>query len=206
MTATAIRNHTQLLNYLVEKYNLKSYLEIGTQRAENNFIKINADFKVGVDPEPVTIVDGIVKMKSDDYFKSRDENKIHQRTFDLVFIDGLHHADQVKRDFENSLRCLNDGGFIVIHDTLPEDESTTHVPRDSKIWHGDVYKFCLNINRYQGIDFATVNMDCGCMVIWKDENRNHELWADFGDSWDAYQKHRHQKMKIIQPDEIEKYF
>ena len=30
--------------------------------------------------------------------------------FDLIFIDGLHHADQVKRDFENSLRCLNDNG------------------------------------------------------------------------------------------------
>ena len=206
MTATAIRNHTQLLNYLVEKYNLKSYLEIGTQRSENNFIKINADFKVGVDPEPVTIVDGIVKMKSDDYFKSRDENKIHQRTFDLVFIDGLHHADQVKRDFENSLRCLNDGGFIVIHDTLPEDESTTHVPRDSKIWHGDVYKFAMGLGAYDGIKFYTINMDCGCTVVWKEGTSNHARFYATDTSFDNYLACRKQTLRIIQPDEIEKYF
>ena len=45
-----INHHTQLLNYLIERYGLKSYLEIGLQNPANNFDKINANVKVGVDP------------------------------------------------------------------------------------------------------------------------------------------------------------
>lgn len=45
-----INHHTQLLNYLIERYGLKSYLEIGLQNPANNFDKINAWLKIGVDP------------------------------------------------------------------------------------------------------------------------------------------------------------
>ena len=46
-----ITHHTQLLNVLIKKHNLKSYLEIGVQNPANNFDKIECDSKVGVDPE-----------------------------------------------------------------------------------------------------------------------------------------------------------
>lgn len=203
MTATAIRNHTQLLNYLVEKYNLKNYLEIGTQDPKNNFDKINAIYKTAVDPQFVQKrCSGFYEMTSDEFFKQHDFN----RKYSLIFIDGLHHADQVKRDFENSIRCLNDGGFIVIHDTLPEDESTTHVPRDSKIWHGDVYKFAMGLGAYDGIKFYTINMDCGCTVVWKEGTSNHARFYATDTSFDNYLACRKQTLRIIQPDEIEKYF
>ena len=135
-----ITHHTQLLNYLIERYGLKSYLEIGVQNPANNFDKINCPYKEGVDPEIKRRGD-LFDMTSDKYFEMIPE----YRFFDLIFIDGLHHADQVKRDFENSLRCLNDNGFIVIHDTLPDEEQYTTVPRQTKKWFGDVYKFAMTL-------------------------------------------------------------
>ncbi len=94
-----ITNHTQLLNALIEKYNLKSYLEIGVQNKANNYNKIICPVKVGVDP---AVNDSEIRgMTSDEYFEAIKNNN-PAPVFDLIFLDGLHHADQVKRDFENS--------------------------------------------------------------------------------------------------------
>ena len=160
-----INYHTALLNYLVDRHGLKSYLEIGVQNPANNFDKVKAQAKVGVDPEvkdDIRVYEGT----SDDYFigYGQEEDK---RTYDLIFIDGDHTKEQVKRDFENSLRCLNQNGFIVIHDTLPLNEQGTRVPRETKQWWGDVYKFAFELNLYPGIDFCTYDFDNGCTVVWK---------------------------------------
>ncbi len=203
-----ITNHTQLLNWLIDKYKFKSYLEIGVQSVKQNFDKVKAPFKLGVDPE--VTAKGVLRLSSDEFFCYVKGFQPIQgeavKTYDLIFIDGLHHADQVQRDFENSLKCLNEGGRIVIHDTLPEHEETTHVPRDSKQWHGDVYKFAMELQNRDGIDFHTVNMDNGCTVVWKDENcasDNNFAFTNFG--WELYMKYRQESMRIIQPSDIETY-
>jgi len=173
-------NHTQLINHLISKHNLKSYLEIGVNHPANNLNKIRCNDKTGVDPAIDFI--GVERCTSDNFFEHGP-----QRTFDLIFIDGLHHADQVKRDFENSLRCLNDGGFIVIHDCLPEDEITTCVPRgNQKMWHGDVYKFCMTLKSYSGIDFITYDFDNGCCVVWEDEAKKGSLLYQGPFNWTNY--------------------
>ena len=64
--------------------------------------------------------------------------------------------------------CLSDNGFIVIHDVLPENEAGTVVPRETKQWWGDVYKFAMNIAVYAGIRYETFNIDNGCMLVYKD--------------------------------------
>jgi hypothetical protein len=154
-----ITHHTQLLNALIEKHNLKSYLEIGVQNPANNFDKIECKDKQGVDPE-IKTHNRILGNTSDFFFD------LIERKYDLIFIDGLHHADQVKRDFENSLKCLNDNGYIVIHDVLPENEQGTKVPRETKVWWGDVYKFAMTMHDY-GYEFKTFNIDNGCMLVSK---------------------------------------
>jgi hypothetical protein len=76
------------------KISAKSYLEIGVSGGEN-FQKIRCENKVGVDPEPTS--PATIFLPSDDFFKQNKE------TFDVIFIDGLHHSDQVLRDINNSL-------------------------------------------------------------------------------------------------------
>jgi len=194
-----LKTHTELLNYLATKHNLKSYLEIGVQNPANNFDKIVCVNKLGVDPELDTT--DIIFGDTSDYFFFGNKN-----TFDLIFIDGLHHADQVKRDFDNSLRCLNAGGYIVIHDTLPENEAGTIVPRETRQWWGDVYKFAMELRSYKFIQYFTVKMDNGCTVVWKDDTQAMSIKYNGTIDWPYYGEYKNNMLHLIQPSEIGNYF
>ena len=88
-------NRTALLNFIISNHSKKvecDYLEIGCA-SNANFDSISLTNKVGVDPD----MGGNVRLTSDDFFKSQDKN------FDLIFIDGLHTYEQVKKDFINCL-------------------------------------------------------------------------------------------------------
>jgi SAM-dependent methyltransferase len=155
-----LRSHTDLINYFVKPHH--TYLEIGTQR-NVNYNVINAKFKIGVDPDPNA--KATFCGTSDEYFALPRVPFV-----DVCFIDGLHHADQVKRDFDNTLKILKEGGVIIFHDTFPETIELTSVPRAKKgRWLGDVYKFILELNTYTGIDFRTLDFDNGCTVAWRDD-------------------------------------
>jgi hypothetical protein len=189
-----ITHHTQLLNSLIEKHNLKSYLEIGVNNPANNFDKIKCEYKEGVDPA-VKHKD-VASITSDQYFPRSIELG---SSFDLIFIDGLHHADQVKRDFENSLKCLNDNGFIVIHDVLPQNERGTLVPRQTREWWGDVYKFAMTMHDY-GCEFKTFNIDNGCMVVSKSPIIKPLNPSNVKYDWETFKMYKHVLLRIV--DEV----
>ena len=86
--------------------------------------------KIGVDP----VSGENMIMTSDDFFTKNKDN------FDLVLIDGLHTYAQVKKDILNSLKILNDGGLILLHDCLPKDYFAHAVPRSIIDWNGDVWR------------------------------------------------------------------
>lgn len=176
-------NHTDLINYISAKIGAKSYLEIGTNNCKN-FNAIQVSHKVGVDPDlnsPCAI-----HKTSDEFFM---ENK---ETFSIVFIDGLHHADQVKRDIENAWNYLSEKGVIVVHDCNPSEERYTHVPRDSKVWNGDVYK---TISALAGFSHFTIDFDYGCCVI-KKTNRDL-IWMEEYPTWQDFEQCRKELLKLV---------
>lgn len=183
-----LSSRTDLLNYLIERYGLKSYCEIGLQNAANNFDKIKCRIKTSVDPDP--LAKAFFDCSSDDFFR------VNHTIFDLYLVDGLHHAEQVKKDFENALQCLSDKGFIVLHDCLPTEEQYTKVPRETKIWYGDVYKFAMTLQEYAGINFVTWDNDCGCCVIWKDFGRSVTP-TKIESTWKMYQLFGKQVLNVI---------
>ena len=44
----------------------------------------------------------------------------------------------MKKDILNSIKFLNNNGFILVHDCLPSTLSSQAVPRYKMLWHGDV--------------------------------------------------------------------
>ena len=50
------------------------------------------------------------KSTSDIFFKN------NQKSFDIIYIDGLHKYYQVKKDLKNALKCLNEDGIIICDD------------------------------------------------------------------------------------------
>jgi hypothetical protein len=77
---------------------------------------------------------------SDEFFAQNDKRKKEKERFDLIFIDGLHHADQVEKDIVNAWYALNEGGVILLHDVHPPTEAHQVVPREQLSWTGDVWK------------------------------------------------------------------
>lgn len=190
-----ITNHTELLQALIDKHNLKSYLEIGINNPANNFDRLRCERTDGVDP--FVTHPYVNKYTSDEFF-----TKVDAMQWDLIFIDGNHTAEQVKKDFENSLRCLTDNGFIVIHDVLPENEEGTLIPRQTRKWWGDVYKFAMTIRKGFGypVQAKTFNIDEGCMLVWNAENNYGPLPFNFIADWKTYKKMGRQLLNVV--DEV----
>jgi len=148
----------ELIQYYINKTQTNNYLEIG---CDNNkvFKKIRCKNKIGVDP----VRGGTHRMTSDDFFKNNIEY------FGVIFIDGLHHYDQVKKDVNNSLEFLDKDGYIVIHDMIPLGPEYAIVPRplEPKTWMGDVWRLSFYLKEREDVRFKIVKIDCGCGVLQK---------------------------------------
>lgn len=185
-----MNNHTDLLNLIAKKIKAESYLEIGVFNPDHNFNKINVPVKLSVDPDHDARA--IICNTSDGYFERKDPNK----KFDLIFIDGLHHADQVEKDIINSWNCLTPGGVIVLHDCNPPTEATTCVPRGKqREWCGNVYQ---TVSKIASPKF-TVDFDYGCMVIRKYKNGEFDLLFDTSVQidWVTFDRHRSELLNLI---------
>jgi len=118
-----MKTRTDLINYFIQKFNYKTYLEIGLAKG-NNFNNINCLNKEAIDPNSFyferSINQGTLHATtSDEFFK-----KINlEKKWDIIFVDGFHEKKQVKRDIENSLLHLNENGIVVCHDVNPREES-----------------------------------------------------------------------------------
>ena len=91
---------------------------------------------------------------------------VNKKKFDVIFIDGLHEYDQVRRDIINSIRDLKEGGWIVLHDMLPRNWIEGHVPALSpNFWTGDVWKIAFELINTKGIVFKIAKIDFGVGVM-----------------------------------------
>ena len=158
-----------LIEYLIKKNNYKNYLEIGCDKNQL-FSKVNINNKIGVDP----VSGGNVRKTSDDFLK---ENK---SSFDIVFIDGLHTYEQVKKDILNSVNCLLDEGIILVHDCMPDSLGKQAVPRYKMQWNGDVWKAIVDLRQQENLEIYTCEIDQGIGVISKKKNsyQLHEIFWD----------------------------
>tara|TARA_B100000787_G_C16090483_1_gene248698 strand:- start:58 stop:732 length:675 start_codon:yes stop_codon:yes gene_type:complete len=191
-------SRVKIIQEIIEFKKYNNYLEIGCDN-DDLFSKIKINFKIGVDP----ISGGTLRITSDDFFK---ENK---DTFDIIFIDGLHHYKQVKKDIINSLNCINENGVIILHDCMPISYLEQAVPRSQHLWTGDVWKAFVEIRTKEDCDSYTCLADKGLGIVMKRTNKNQ-----LSIKMDNFQKlkfkdyyYNHQTMmNIIEYIDIQKIF
>jgi len=154
--ASIRHNRISLVNLLLCDRPDGDYLEIGC--ASNLlFDAVLAGHKTGVDPQS----GGTHRQTSDDFFRDPPDAR-----FDVVFIDGLHHYEQVRRDVVNALRSTRVGGWIGLHDMLPRDWIEEHVPQISTSrWTGDGWKVAFELMASPDVDFRLMAIDHGVGVI-----------------------------------------
>lgn len=149
-----------IVNFLIEKYNYKKYLEIGVKNGRSfKHIKIDKD---GVDPAGKCNY----IMTSDNFFKSIPSSQ----KYDIVFIDGLHLKQQVLNDVNNSLKHLSSNGRIVIHDCNPPKENYASPKEHKGIWNGTVWEAFVELRMTRSDLFMyVIDTDYGCGVIRRGE-------------------------------------
>lgn len=175
---------SDVINYLLEIIGGRdrSYLEIGVRDVSDNFEKIIAEKKYGVDPGYERLENSVdFKMTSDEFFKQLSLGKILSplTRFDVIFIDGLHLADQAYADIQNSLKFIRDDGFIVLHDCNPpteyharENPSYQMSPARGQ-WNGTVWKAAYKIRIDDSLSFCVIDSDFGIGIITKNKYFEH---------------------------------
>lgn len=202
LTSEVRRFH--IINYLINKYNLVNYLEIGVFNGEN-IRQVVAVHKDAVDPGAEGIVAPEVNypMTSDNFFellKGHEEIK-----YDIIFIDGLHHSEQVTKDIHNSLNHLVDGGFIVMHDCNPPTYEAQKIPRETMAWNGDTWKsyvsFKLSNPSYK---CCVIDTDFGVGVIQKTQSLYNKAIVDL--EYKTLEGSRVELLNLINWDEFTKSY
>ncbi|AFC22841.1 class I SAM-dependent methyltransferase [Saprospira grandis] len=173
-------SRTDIINYLLAqtaKHNAASeYLEIGVRNPDHNFNLIQAKNKYSVDPgvefeeNPVDF-----KLTSDQFFEQLAQGKVlsPNHRFDVIFIDGLHLAEQVDRDIEHALQFIQPHGFVVLHDCNPpteyharEDYAYHHSPARG-YWNGTTWKAFFKWRQEQSIQSCCIDSDWGVGILSK---------------------------------------
>jgi len=186
---------TEIIQLLINKINGKKYLEIGVGPG-TNFTDINCEYKFCVEPYPM--VDVTFTMTSDDFFKQNNEN------FDVIFIDGLHEYGQVYRDIQNSLKFLNDDGYIICHDMSPNNEIIQRYPQTHPgEWTGDCWKAWVKLKSEKSdLQMFVVDSDYGCGVITKGEQTLIDLPQEL--TWETLENNRVELLNLISVEDFKK--
>ena len=194
-----ITTRTDLINHLIPLRGYRRYLEIGVRDPRQNFDKILAAEKHGVDPNPKRTV--TFKMTSDEFFARAD-----QTSYDLVMIDGLHLAEQVERDVLGSLRLLSANGTLVLHDCNPLTEDAQTEDYDGKKhWNGTVWKAWVKLRATRAdLSMCVVDIDEGCGVIRRGAQALYALpSASYEDlDYGFLTRHRNEALNLVSLDQF----
>ena len=151
-----------LCNHLLVAGRLAAYMEIGCRNKRDMNDRILARRVASVDPDPNAGAEYC--MTSDAYFRNHDEK------FDLIFIDGLHTGEQVRRDISNALTALNPGGFILLHDMNPP--TAFHAREDYEVdgefpaWNGTSWEgYAWHRKHSPQLSMCVVDTDWGVGIV-----------------------------------------
>lgn len=155
----------ELVMWVVKIQNARSYLEIGVLHGDTFIDSAKLVSRaVGVDVRNM-LPSGyeFYEMSSDEFFKK------FNCKIDVIFIDGDHRFEQAKKDFENSLKILNAGGTIIIHDTDPSEAVRLSSPTSC----ADSYKLVDHIhNNHPELDILTFPVSVmGISVVRRKKDR-----------------------------------
>lgn len=176
---------TEIINFLLSRFNRETcYLEIGVRNPADNFNYINAGTKYNVDPGVEYQESSIdYKMTSDSFFDKLNNNEVLSKDikFDVIFIDGLHLAEQADRDIKNALDFIKEDGFIVVHDCNPPTEWHARENYQYKnspahgYWNGTTWKAFLKSRFNPDLYSCCVDTDWGVGILSKKHPVGHSI-------------------------------
>jgi hypothetical protein len=193
LTPTNPVTRNGVVQSILDLFDAADYLEIGVNKGMT-FNALKAATKVAVDPKFLFDHEAVAaevpgtsfhETTSDDYFgniAARDT------AFDVIYLDGLHTAEQTIRDLLNAIFFLKPNGVVVIDDVFPcsyvaslPDRHETRLIRKATgdtlgAWMGDVYRLVFFVEAFcQQFNYSTVNNNHGQLVMWHEARESVPL-------------------------------
>lgn len=178
-----------IINHFIEKYNYESYLELGVRKRESTYNHIQCISKEGVDINSAS--NPTYTMSTDEFF----ENHSNNRLWDIIFIDACHEKDFVARDFENSLKHLNNNGTIIMDDVNPFTEMYLSSQYCWNAWE----VFGKLRGTRSDLEMYTINSSF-CGVVRRGKQKIHNL--NIQSSWGFLEKNRQTLLNTITWEEV----
>ncbi len=101
------------------------------------------------------------EQESDAFFRDhRLEDVLVDARVDVAFIDGLHHSDQVARDFAHVERWCRPGAIVLIHDCWPDRPEIAYRESCPGQWAGDCWRVIPFLRRHRP-DLELTVLDSG---------------------------------------------
>ena len=191
-------NRTDIINFYLDRISSpKFYLEIGVSNPANNFDKIRADIKHGVNP-PNKIYQYTHTMTSDEFFS------INKCKYNVIFIDGLHTFEQSYKDFLNSEKFIKENGVIVMHDCNPTKEDDQLEKAVDRTWTGTVWKTFVKLRcERDDLEMYVIDCDWGVGIIKKGKQKLFKLNENIFD-YEIFDKYRKDALNLINIEDWKK--
>jgi predicted O-methyltransferase YrrM len=178
------RFYLEVLRDLHEMIQPHLYLEIGVRQGFS--LSLARGSAVGIDPDPHPDLQlanpeaRLFRCTSDDFFFFHSKHALAGPA-QLAFIDGMHLAEFVLRDFMNVERCMSAEGVIVIDDVLPNHPVQARRERGSQVWTGDVWRFAERLAELRPkLRLTWLDTDpSGLLVISGLNPADRTLWSDY---------------------------
>ena len=187
-----------VINYLIDTFNYKSYLEIGVRGDRNYGNKlsidcIRCDVKDGVD-----IVPGRCNytMTSDKFFETISADQ----TYDIIYVDGDHSRTQVFKDINNSLNHLNEGGCVLCHDINPFAEHLLRPSKCNNAWEAWAE---LRATR-NDLEMYALNIDLGPGIIRKNGQQLYSKTIEY--TWNYLNTNRKELLNEISVEQFKEIY
>ena len=206
---------TEVINFLLTRFNRETcYLEIGVRNPKHNYEHVEANIKYSVDPGVEFKERSIdFKMTSDSFFIKLNKNEVLSKDikFDVIFIDGLHLAEQADRDIKNALDFIKEDGSIVLHDCNPPTEWHAREDYDYKnspaqgYWNGTTWKAFLKSRFDSGLYSCCIDTDWGVGIL----SKKHPIGDSIKNTNPFYEykvldENRKSNLNLISFDELKK--
>lgn len=166
--------HVKFIDNFAKLVQPKTYLELGVYKGWviNRINKLaDSSIAVDIDKNAANYLDKKIifyNMTTEKYYnfiKNKGE------FIDLLFIDAAHDYNNLKADFNNYYNLVNDGGYILIHDTFPLNNKHTESG-----YSGDGYRFIDELIKTEKLEILTIAIPPGLTIVRKKNN----YW-DLGD-------------------------
>ncbi|MDP9221936.1 MAG: class I SAM-dependent methyltransferase [Actinomycetota bacterium] len=175
-------NRHQFLARLHQLTRPRTYLEIGIESGYS--IALTRVPSIGIDPDFNIVAEikadvHLARTTSDEFFARKDPlAHLPVPVLDLSFIDGMHLAEYVLRDYLAVERFTTPASVVVFDDMLPRSVDEAARRRHTKYWTGDVFK-ALDALREQRPDLVVIEVATTgsgtAMVLFPDAGQNGVL-------------------------------